>query len=201
MMSYIPNYDGRFKRLPHNAPPGFLVSVTFHLVDALPVAARDLAQEYAIAAAAGEASYIAERYLDRGYGSCLLVDQAAKVVEDRLLACDGKGYRLLAWVVMPNHVHVLVRILEARALSIAVQGWKSVSAHLLNAQLAREGQLWQKGYHDRLIRNEKHLLNVVRYIHNNPVKAGLADDPRAWQSSSARRVETIEATFHPPWDE
>ena len=68
-----------------------------------------------------------ERYADQGYGACWLRDdRIAAIVQGTLLHFDGERYRLLAWVVMPNHVHVLIETLEGFALSDVVQSWKVV---------------------------------------------------------------------------
>lgn len=127
--------------------------------------------------------------LDAGHGSCVLrVKDAACAVEDTLLHSDGERYRIVAWCVMPNHVHVVFEQLED--LATTVQAWKSVSAHSINAILGRSGRLWRREYFDRFIRGPQHLIDAIAYVENNPVKAGLAATPQDWPYSSARRKES-----------
>jgi REP element-mobilizing transposase RayT len=162
--------------------------VTFRLVDALP--AVKLAELNQIASAIQDADRPRriEAYLDAGHGARYLSNErVAACVESALQAFDGTRYRLLAWVVMPNHVHVLVEISEAYPLSRIVHTWKSYTAKEANRLLARTGEFWQREYFDRAIRDEKHLEAAVRYIHENPVKAGLAASTVEWLYSSARR--------------
>ncbi|MBS0540349.1 MAG: transposase, partial [Proteobacteria bacterium] len=110
----------------------------------------------------------------------------AEVVEDAFLTFDGERYRLLAWTVMPNHVHVLFSPLPSFSLGTIVGSWKRYTARKSNELLGRTGIFWQADYWDRFIRNDEHFAATVGYIDNNPVKAGLADDARLWPWGSAR---------------
>ena len=127
-----------------------------------------------------------EKYLDLGYGSSLLNNQeVAGMVQDSLLKFDGVRYQLFAWVVMPNHVHSLMSRFEGYELKNIVHSLKSYSAHEANKILGRSGQFWMEDYFDRYMRNEEHFRRTVRYIENNPVKAGLCSIPAEWPFSSA----------------
>jgi putative DNA methylase len=129
-----------------------------------------------------------EAALDAGSGQCWLRDaKIAGIVEDALHYFDSERYRLQAWVVMPNHVHVLLTLLEGHSLSSIVHSWKSFTAKEANRALGREGQFWQVEYFDRFIRNEKHFVAALEYIELNPVKAGLCAKREDWEFSSARR--------------
>ncbi len=101
---------------------------------------------------------------------------------------------------MPNHVHVLVEPIGGHLMKGIVGAWKSVSSRkilashpALNAteggRAPRTRRLWQRDYWDRYIRNERHYLAVVDYIHQNPVKAALAAVAEAWPYSSAPASE------------
>jgi len=139
-----------------------------------------------------------EEYLDRGRGSCLLREQrAAAVVEENWLHFDGQHYRLLAWVVMPNHVHLLVEIWQTPQSQL-VKDWKGFSARRINRVLNRRGKLWQDDYWDRYIRDEAHYRKVVHYIETNPVKAGLVKAPERWPFSSARFRDQYNRLQLPP---
>jgi putative transposase len=169
--------------LPHLDSPDLIQAITFRLTDSLPREAIGLHRRMD----PNTRSKIVERELDRGYGSCCLRDpDVGKVVEDCLLWGDGERYRLLAWVVMPNHVHVLVAAIDGYPMQGVVQAWKSVSARHVNALLKRSGALWQGDFYDRYVRDDTHYTNVLEYIERNPVKAGLVQRPEDWPLSSAR---------------
>jgi len=95
-------------------------------------------------------------------------------------------YHLLAWVVMPNHVHVLIEVIQGYPLGDVIHSWKSFTAKQANKILGKTGAFWQRDYFDRFIRDEAHFANVVNYIHHNPVKAGLVRRAEDWPFSSAR---------------
>ena len=79
----------------------------------------------------------------------------------------GPRYRLHSYVVMPNHVHVLLELFSAGSLARIIQSWKSFTAKKLNDLLGRSGKVWHDEYFDRLIRNAEHYGNVIRYIRKN----------------------------------
>ena len=127
-----------------------------------------------------------EVLLDQGRGERYLGDErVADVVETTLLHFDGQRYRLHAWCIMPNHVHVLVTPQGAHALSKILQSWKSFTANKANELLNRRGTFWAAEYHDRYIRDEAHYANALSYIALNPVKAGLCATAEEWRFSSS----------------
>jgi REP element-mobilizing transposase RayT len=176
--------------LPHFDLPNLVQSITFRLADSLPqTVLEEMARELA---AYPEAKRQTERErriaasLDAGHGACWLKDpRVATLVENSLLHFDGQRYRLLAWCVMPNHVHAMVETKEGFQLSEIVHSWKSFTANEANKILGRTGDFWQREYHDRFIRDDDHYRNAMVYIENNPVKAGLAKSAEAWRYSSA----------------
>ena len=128
-----------------------------------------------------------EEYLDAGHGECWLRQpEIARLVEDTLVLFDPKRYRLLAWCIMPNHVHVLIETKEGFPLAEVLHSWKSFTSSEANKLLRRRGEFWQREYLDRYIRNATHYENVVAYIEENPVKARLARLKTDWLWSSAR---------------
>ena len=90
---------------------------------------------------------------------------------------DGERYRLITWCVMPNHVHVIVRLFRGSELARVVHSWKSYTANVANRLLARSGEFWAREYYDRCLRDEQELLRTVRYVLENPAKAALVDWP------------------------
>ena len=185
--------------LPHFDSPGLQQFVTFRLFDAVPLT---VVEEWKEALGWLESlpapdprvvelqSRIA-RYEDANHGECWLRrPDMAKMVEDSLLHFDAQRYHLLAWCVMPNHVHVLIETRDGWPLEGVLHAWKSYTAHRANKTLGRDGAFWFREYFDRFMRNEEHFHNTVEYIINNPVKSGLADCPEAWRFSSAHRRQS-----------
>ena len=125
------------------------------------------------------------RYEDAGHGSChLRRPELARIVQDRLLKGHDQDYKLIAWCIMPNHVHVLIKQVENSSLGEIVKHWKGSSAHQINHALERAGPFWAEDYFDRVIRDEEHFWNAISYIHKNPVRAGLVKEPTDWPFSS-----------------
>jgi REP element-mobilizing transposase RayT len=126
------------------------------------------------------------RYEDAGMGDCLLADSVcAAAVWEKLESGNGSCYKLLEWCVMPNHVHVLIRLLPDHSLSGIIQKWKGGSSMEINRLLERTGTVWAADYYDRIVRDEDHYYKCRNYIRNNPVKAGLCEKPEDWKFSSA----------------
>jgi REP-associated tyrosine transposase len=166
--------------LPHFDSPETIQFVTFRLADSLPQQVIDRRRMQ------GDALQHLDHELDAGLGACWLQRaEIASLVEDALLYFDNQRYRLLAWCVMPNHVHVVVELLGTHSLSRVVGGWKSFTAKQANAALKRSGSFWDSDYFDRYMRNEDHLFRTVEYVEQNPVKAGLCSTAADWPWSSA----------------
>jgi menaquinone-specific isochorismate synthase len=122
----------------------------------------------------------AERCLDSGLGKCHMRDsRIAKIVADAIQHFRGTRYELLAWCVMPNHVHVVFSPLGENRLDGILHSWKSFSALMANRLLRRRGNFWQREYFDHLVRNEGSLLKILQYVKENPTRAGLRNWPWA----------------------
>ena len=180
--------------LPHFDSFGVMQSITFRLADSLPQEKlRRLEQELAARPETERDSArrrAIDAWLDAGIGCCALRHpDLAALMQETLLKFDGNRYRLTAWCVMPNHVHVLIE--PSAPLSKIVQSWKSFTgrwamAHNAELELGIPGKgLWMRDYWDRYIRDQEHLNAVVAYIHNNPVAARLCRSPEQWPWSSA----------------
>ncbi len=125
-------------------------------------------------------------YEDAGHGKCWLGQaRVAEMVQGALQHFDGARYRMLAWCVMPNHVHVLIESMPGWPLANVVHAWKSFSANRANELLGRTGAFWFRDYYDRYIRDARHFAKAMDYIEQNPVKAGLVAMPKLWPFSSA----------------
>ncbi len=105
-----------------------------------------------------------ENWLDEGYGSCIFTDPTKREVLTTTLMHDhGTKAKFHAWVIMPNHVHLLFTPLAP--LEKLMQSWKGISSRRIGL-----GRIWQKNYRDTLIRDTSHFANAVRYIRRNPAK-------------------------------
>jgi REP element-mobilizing transposase RayT len=95
---------------------------------------------------------------------------AARCFEDARLLGDAK---MLAWVLMPDHVHWLLRLGEQDDLSTVTNRLKSASARHASHTLCKAGTVWAKAFHDHALRSEDDLQDVARYVVANPLRAGL----------------------------
>lgn len=98
---------------------------------------------------------------------------------------NGRGFRLPAFVVMPDHIHLLVLPDPEDTISALMQELKQVTAHRINSARHRTGTIWQKGFFDRFMRTPKEVSETLEYIHCNPVRKGLCETPLQWRWSSA----------------
>jgi len=115
-------------------------------------------------------------WLDAGEGSCVLRNPLlANCVADALLHFNNQRYVMDTFVVMPNHVHALFRLLPPHRLESVIKSWKGFSAREINRRLKKQGAVWQENYWDRMIRNENHWAKSREYILQNPVKARLSE--------------------------
>lgn len=193
-------------RLPHWQQEGAVYFVTFRLVDAVPHLLRAQWESEREAwlrlhpqswSAEVESEYhrrfsgAIERWLDAGHGSCVLRrPDCGEIVAEALRYFDGQRLAIISNVVMPNHVHALFVQNANWPLEKLLRSWKSFSSRKINAVLGRDGSLWQRDYFDRLVRDEKHFGNCVRYIRRNPAKARLRDGEFVlYESEAARRIE------------
>lgn len=168
--------------LPHCDAESLVQHVVFRLKDSLP---RDVVQQLRLTGKTHRLTQI-DGALDSGHGLRLLEDKtAAQLVVDALHHFDGERYRLVAWCVMPTHVHVIVEPLAAHLLGSIVKSWKAYSAAQINRVLGRTGALWAPDYFDRFMRDEDQLSNTIAYVEGNPVAAGLVKSAEDWPFSSA----------------
>src|SRR5205823_2301921 len=115
-----------------------------------------------------------EQWLDQGQGSCLLRQpKAAQIVSEALRHFDRERYLLDAYVVMPNHVHVLVKPVGSHSIADILHSWKSFTANAINRELDREGTVWMREAFDTIVRDVAHLNACRDYIAQNPDKAAL----------------------------
>ncbi len=196
------------RQLPHFQPPGAILFVTFRLYNSLPsVVIERLVQdvealERALIAtdpsqspgdalearkklfAQWDATHGGSRWLER--------DEIAQIVADAMHYLDDKKYELIAYCIMPNHVHVVFKPLIKEQdeqgehyylLQEIMQSLKGFTAWKINRILSQKGPFWQEESYDHVVRDEYELKRVVEYVLMNPVKAGLVENPDMWKWS------------------
>ena len=187
----------RRRRLPHLDAPGRPVFITFRLFGSLPTSRKFPVSTLT----SGQAFVAMDRLLDSAATGPLFLSRpdVAQVVVDAILRGAELGhYDLHAWVLMSNHVHLLLT--PAVRLSKLLGSLKTASAIRANALLGRSGQpFWQDESFDHLVRNEDEFRRILRYIHTNPVVAGLAAraEEYRWSSAGAANVATAASVAAP----
>ena len=172
--------------LPHRDEPGLTQFVTFRLADSFPASLRAEWMHMAAIENKREQQRQIQNYLDKGRGACHLRNRSiAHMVQKNLRDFSHGRYELRAWVVMPNHVHVLITI-GVIAMARIVESWKKHTARLANQILGKHGAFWAPDYFDTYMRDAVHERKAIRYIENNPVKARMVTDPKDYLWSSAR---------------
>lgn len=107
--------------------------------------------------------------LDNGYGSCILREaKAREILSNALEFKNDIEYRIIAYVIMPNHVHLLIQPFGENTIERILHSVKSYSSRQINVMLGRTGPLWMKESFDRLVRNEDELKHYISYIRSNP---------------------------------
>jgi putative transposase len=173
------------RRLPHFHPDGAYLFVTWRLHGSLPATFTE-----GFHASPGQAFAARDRALTQNGGPVWLNNpRIARLVVDAIGSGENQKqlYELSAWVVMPNHVHLL--ILPRVSLPRITHWIKGRTAREANLLLGRTGEpFWQDESYDHWVRNEKEFNRIVAYIESNPVSARLVARPEDWPWSSAARA-------------
>ncbi|MFD2203112.1 transposase [Shivajiella indica] len=197
-----------WRKLPHIQPLGGMFFVTFNLKGAIPkwklkqlkeerevkylqILKRSQNKKRDLETLSRKMFIKYDKYLDSYSNSKMYLknEEAAKTVADSLHFWDKKKIELLCYCIMANHVHVLMRLFDnsetetPKALNQVMHSIKLYSAKKCNEFLGLEGNFWEEESYDRLIRNRKELRSIMRYILNNPVKAGLCKEMTDWKWS------------------
>ena len=175
--------------VPHRDEPGLTQFVTFRLADSFPAELREEWEKLLKIEDHRERRTQLEAWLDQGRGVCHLRDERiARLVADALRRFDGTRHRLLAWTLMPNHVHVLFEVGEKPMVEI-LKSWKQFTATQSNKLLGNDGPFWQADYWDTYMRDPEYEARTIRYIRNNPVKAGLVTTWQEWPWTFVRTAD------------
>ncbi|MEM9079088.1 MAG: transposase [Verrucomicrobiota bacterium] len=182
-------------QLPHYENSKLLQAITFRLADSIPSQKIEILKQDLANLPTQKRSHETRRrlgkWLDQGHGSCALQHpKVASTLKNSLYRFDGDRYELIEWVIMPNHVHVLIQ--PHTQLSKIVQSWKSYVAswtlgrwEKLELPTPQPTHLWMPDYWDRFIRDQEHLRLAIDYIRSNPSKAGLSNWP--WQGGRSAK--------------
>ncbi|MEZ0386929.1 MAG: transposase, partial [Verrucomicrobium sp.] len=200
----------RRRHLPHWRQDGATYFVTFRLADSLPAHIRvqwkdeleawfrhhpepwngKTVNEYRARFLDGR-----EEWFDRGFGECLLTDtENRKMVVGALQYFHGSRYLLDAFVVMPNHVHALLKPLPGFELSDILQSWKRHSSREIHRSMGKEGALWMDESHDRIVRDESELFRYRNYILKNPQEANLREGEFSLEIRNVMKTRTVDAS-------
>ncbi len=174
---------GYRRRLPHLHPDDGHLFLTWRLFGSMPGRMSAIVHP-----TAGHAFVASDRILDRcGSGPVWLRDhRIAELVSRAILVgeCEREFYRLRAWVVMPNHVHLSIRPLVS--VPVLMRWLKGSTARRANLMLGRTGKaFWQDESFDHYLRTEWQVERTAMYIERNPVSAGLVGCAEQWRWSSA----------------
>jgi REP element-mobilizing transposase RayT len=178
--------------LPHWEVDDAIYFITYRLADSLPALVvenlelehqaliRSIGDETAVQRLSVRRQYLRRlnAYLDDSHGRCHLNNRdVAQLVVDNWKHFDHERYRLIAWCVMPNHVHVVMRHFKGKELKKTIHSWKSWTSNRANEILGLEGRFWFRDYYDYCVRSERELQRIVEYVLNNPRQIGLKDWP------------------------
>ncbi len=158
------------KILPHIDLLGYYQFVTFRTYESLDHYIMKVREENI---ERKKREYIIDRYLDSSLKGAYLNGKVLLYLKEFLFSLDGDVYDLVAFVVMPNHVHILFRQIDS--LDITMQKIKGGSALGINKILNRRGKFWESNYYDRVIRDEKQFRITYDYIKYNALRADLDD--------------------------
>jgi REP element-mobilizing transposase RayT len=187
------------RRLPHFDSIGYPQFVTFRLHGSLPANRPFRPAD----TTSGEAFAAMDKLLVEARSGPTFLKQTAiaELVRASILyGADVGHYEIHSWVIMANHVHLLIT--PRVGLSQLLCSLKTATATRANLLLHRTGQpFWQDECYDHLVRSGDEFRRIQRYIENNPVKACLASSPEDYVWSSAWRPERVpQAVSLPHWD-
>lgn len=176
--------------LPHLEQRGKLYFVTFRLRDALPANVLDniqaqLKQSSESNDSASDIYWIREyhrkltatldKYIDKGYGDCILsLPEVRKAIVKTFIEHQHDDYIIYDYVIMPNHIHMIIKPAHWLSLKEVMASLKRKSAVRINKLLNKTGSIWQREYYDIIVRSWSNLQQFKEYIKSNPEE--LPDD-------------------------
>lgn len=193
------------RRLPHYQPVGYAYFVTFRLANSLPKSRiveliKEREKFHHAISSLGNEKLKKEKYYDyqqqyflkyeklldhpNSGPTFLKKSNIAEIISEAIFYRDNRVYELIAFTVMPNHIHLVFKpfvkednkFIQYHVTKI-LQSLKAITARRINEKLKREGQLWHHESYDHVVRDQDELRRIVEYVLNNPVKAGLVEEP------------------------
>ena len=158
------------KVLPHISLIGYYQFVTFRTQDSLDDYIKRIREQNI---ESKKQEYLIDNYLDNSTKGAYLNDNVLCYLKKFFKELDQNIYELVAFVVMPNHVHILFKQIEE--MTLIMKKLKGESAYNINKILHRSGNFWERNYYDKVVRDEAQFLTVYDYIKYNGLKAGLDD--------------------------
>jgi putative transposase len=138
-------------------------------------------------------AYFVTKCVRKDMGSPLRESGYAEIVATSLLWAKTQGWwRILGFVVMPDHFHAVVRLWSDKALSAIMESIAKFTSRQINLDLVREGRLWEDGFYEHAIRDGQDFDEILEYMHNNPLRAGLVTSADEWQHSTASSTYAAE---------
>ena len=161
-------------KLPHMDALGHYQFLTFRTNESVDDYVSKILSEQNIKSSIRQ--YKIDTYLDNSKNGAYLNDEILEYLHTFLRNLDDDLYELISFVIMPNHVHLLLK--QRNTLTDTLRIIKSKSAIEINKVLKKNGKFWASEYYDKVIRDEEHFIKVYDYIKNNALKAGLSLDGR-----------------------
>lgn len=164
--------------LPHWSQRQKIYAITFRLGDAIPT---DVIEKYMFECDQCSTDELLKgqreimlhnkmmEYMDACHGECLLKYAATRVIIEEAFEYLSKyKCNIHAYVIMPNHVHILLDAFHGETVQSIMHTLKRYTSLKINKLWHRSGKLWQREYFDRIIRSESHYAHAITYIRNNP---------------------------------
>ncbi len=108
--------------------------------------------------------------------------EIARILQNEFHSLDGREYELITYTIMPNHFHIVFNLMNNNSgISKITKQIKGRSSYLINKKLNRQGKLWQDESYDRWVRDDRELYFIIKYILENPIKAGFIKTWNEWQ--------------------
>jgi REP element-mobilizing transposase RayT len=161
----------KHKNLPHISKPGLYQFITFRTNDSTDEYILKLSLEKNIKTK--QLQYQIDKHLDNSNKGAYLNADILKLTKEYLLNLDKDMCEVVAFSIMPNHIHLI--LIQKHTLSKIIQKIKGSLGFMINKKLNKSGTFWQKDYFDKAIRDDKHFEVVLEYVKNNAYKAGLSD--------------------------
>ena len=161
--------ERRFLSLPHIDMIGYYQFITFRTFDSIDDFLKRLAQEDI---QSNKKQYKIDSYLDNSSNGCYLNGDVLNYLKSFFIEKDKNLYELIAFCIMPNHIHIFFK--QNIALDKIMKSLKGSSSNAINKLLEKKGKFWENGYYDKAIRDKKHFITTYEYIKNNPLKVGLS---------------------------